>query len=98
MADLGAIAKGDATAAFAYLPTTGGLGKIVGVVKQNGIDVLGEVTLMDEVLGLRVDIAIGSSFSFKGLSLTRTYTLVARNLASNQYGPLAYNRITPVAL
>jgi hypothetical protein len=98
MADLGAIAKGDASTLFAYLPTTSGLGKIAGVVKQNGFDVLSEVTLIDEALDLRIDIAIGSSFNFKGLSLNRTYTLIARNLASTQYSPLVYDRITPVAL
>jgi hypothetical protein len=98
MADLGAIAKGDVTASFAYLPTTSGLGKIAGVVKQNGLDLFGEVTLIDEALNMRVYVAIASSFNFKGLNPNRTYTLVARNLASTQYSPLAYDRIKPVAL
>ena len=75
------------------LPTTSGLGKIAGVVKRNGFDILDEITLIDEALDLRIDIAVGSTFTFKGLSLTRTYTLIARNLASNQYSPLAYDKI-----
>lgn len=99
MADLGA--KGFTTRkiiASSYPFSVSGLGKIQGVVKQNGVNVVGTVTLMDEKLDVRIDVAVGSAFAFKGLDLNRKFTLVAQNMASTSFNSLVYDRVSPVAL
>lgn len=99
MADLGSIgysAKKQLTVSYPF--SVSGLGKITGVVKQNGVNVVGTVTLIDETLDVRVDVAVGSSFAFKGLNLNRKFTLVAQNMQSTSFNALAYDRVAPVAL
>ncbi len=81
-----------------YSFSVSGLGKITGAVKQNDVNVVGTVTLIDEVLDMRVDVAVGSSFAFKGLNLNRKFTLVAQNMQSTSYNVLVYDRVSPVAL
>lgn len=75
-----------------------GLGKITGVVKQNGVDVIGTVVLIDELMDIRVATAVGASFAFKGLSMSRKFTIVAQNMQSTSYNALVYDRVSPVAL
>jgi len=82
----------------AYLLPVSGLGKITGVVKQNGVDVVGTVTLIDEKLDLRVDTAVGASFAFKGINLNRKFTIICQNMQSTSFNALVYDRITPVPL
>lgn len=99
MADLGAIGfttRKQLNAAY-FLPVTG-LGKITGVVKQNGVNVVGTVTLIDEVLDMKIAIAVGSAFSFKGLNMNRKFTIIAQNMESTSFNALVYDRVTPVAL
>jgi hypothetical protein len=99
MADLGA--KGFSTKKqlnSSYPFAISGLGKITGVVKQNGVDVVGTVTLIDEILDVRVATVVGASFAFKGISLDRKFTIIAQNMQSISYNALVYDRVSPVAL
>jgi hypothetical protein len=99
MADLGAVGfttKKQLNAAY-FLPVSG-LGKISGVVKQNGVNVVGTVMLIDETLDMKIDIAVGSAFSFKGLNMSRKFTIITQNMESGSFNALVYDRVTPVAL
>lgn len=99
MADLGYIGyTTKKQLATSYPLSVSGLGKITGVVKQNGVNVVGTVTLIDEILDLRIDVAVGSSFAFKGLNLNRKFTLVAQNMQSTSFNALVYDRVAPVSL
>lgn len=99
MADLGSIGFSTRKQINSSYPLAiSGLGKITGVVKQNGVDVIGTVTLIDEILDIRVATSVGATFSFKGLSLTRKFTIVAQNMQSTSYNALVYDRVSPVAL
>ena len=99
MADLGTIGFSTKRVLNSSYPfAISGLGKITGVVKQNGVDVVGTVLLIDEILDVRVATAVGVSFSFKGISLTRKFTIVAQNMQSTSYNALVYDRVSPVSL
>ena len=82
----------------AYFHVISGTGQIAGRVKEQGVDTLGEVILIDELLNFRVDVVVGSAFAFKGLSRDRTYTVIARYLANSNYNALLYDRISPATL
>lgn len=99
MADLGAIGFTTRKQLNTSYPfAISGLGKITGVVKQNGSDVIGTVVLIDEVFDVRVATAVGTSFAFKGLAMNRKFTIVAQNMQSTSYNALVYDRVSPVAL
>ena len=82
----------------AYFHPVTGLGKITGTAQQGGINVTAKIMLIDEATNTLVDIAVGSSFNFKGLSLTRKFTVLAQDLASTNYNALVYDRLTAVSL
>ncbi len=99
MADLGAIGLGDVIQQTgAYYLITSGLGKISGTVKENDSDVIGKVMLYDEQARLIIDVAVGTTFAFIGISLNRKYTLFAQHIQDSNFNGLIFDRITPAAL
>jgi len=99
MADLGAIGLGDVIQQKGsyYVPSSG-VGKISGTVKENGTDTLGRVMLYDDQARLIIDVAIGSTFDFSGISLSRKYTIFSQNIQDSNFNGLIFDRVTPTAL
>ncbi len=99
MADLGAIGLGDVIQQKGsyYVPSSG-VGKISGTVKENGVDTLGRVMLYDEAARLIIDVAVGSTFDFSGISLNRKYTIFSQHITDTNFNGLIFDKVTPTAL
>jgi hypothetical protein len=99
MANLGSIGQsGMEQKSVSYPFPTSGLGKIEGTVQENGSSLTGKVLLIDETQSYVVDAAFGSTFSFKGINLSRKYTVVCQDPTNTNFNSLIYDRVVPAAL
>lgn len=99
MADLGAIGLGDVIQQKGsyYVPSSV-VGKISGTVKENGVDTLGRIMLHDEAARLIIDITVGSTFDFSGISLNRKHTIFSQHITDTNFNGLIFDRVTSTAL
>ena len=54
--------------------------------------------LYDEAARLIIDVAVGSTFDFSGISLNRKYTIFSQHITDTNFNGLIFDKVTPTAL